>query len=290
MNTPYQEALGSTLISRGIRERIILVAVTMSDRTDDETQESLDELSQLIDTAGADEVARVTQRRDSPDSTYYIGKGKAEELKERSNARGYADYNSPLVLDINKNEKFDLSNVWQEKNPVRFDINADGKKVRTGWTTGDALLVLDVNKNGTIDSGSELFGENSHSLSGDMKNHFTNFQNGYQALAQYDQNQDGRIDSRDQVFAKLGLWIDANKNGLSEKSELKELTVSGVKSLSLAYTKTGTKDKFFMVEMNEVRLVSSFEFTDGSVGRMADIWFASKADETAAAQSPAGVK
>ncbi len=82
MNTPYQEALGSTLISRGIRERIILVAVTMSDRTDDETQESLDELAQLIDTAGADEVARVTQRRDSPDSTYYIGKGKAEELKE----------------------------------------------------------------------------------------------------------------------------------------------------------------------------------------------------------------
>lgn len=82
MNTPYQEALGSTLISRGIRERIILVAVTMSDRTDDETAESLDELAQLINTAGADEVARITQRRNSPDSTYYIGKGKAEELKE----------------------------------------------------------------------------------------------------------------------------------------------------------------------------------------------------------------
>lgn len=82
MNTPYQEALGSTLISRGIRERIVLVAVTMPDRTDDETQESLDELAQLIDTAGADEVARITQRRDAPDSTYYIGKGKAEELKE----------------------------------------------------------------------------------------------------------------------------------------------------------------------------------------------------------------
>jgi GTPase len=82
VNTPYQEALGSTLISRGIRERIILVAVTMSDRNDDETQESLDELAQLIDTAGAYEVARITQRRDSPDSAYYIGKGKAEELKE----------------------------------------------------------------------------------------------------------------------------------------------------------------------------------------------------------------
>jgi GTP-binding protein HflX len=54
----------------------------LPDRTDDETQESLDELAQLIDTAGADEVARITQRRDAPDSTYYIGKGKAEELKE----------------------------------------------------------------------------------------------------------------------------------------------------------------------------------------------------------------
>jgi len=82
VNTPYQEALGATLISRGIRERIVLVAVTMSDRNDDETQESLDELAQLINTAGADEVARITQRRTSPDSAYYIGKGKVEELKE----------------------------------------------------------------------------------------------------------------------------------------------------------------------------------------------------------------
>ena len=82
MNTPYQEALGSTLISRGIREKIVLVAVTMPDRTDDETQDSLDELARLIDTAGADEVARITQRRVSPDSAYYIGKGKVEELKE----------------------------------------------------------------------------------------------------------------------------------------------------------------------------------------------------------------
>jgi len=82
VNTPYQEALGSTLISRGIREKIVLVAVTMSDRTDDETQDSLDELAQLIDTAGADEVARITQRRDAPDSAFYIGKGKVEELKE----------------------------------------------------------------------------------------------------------------------------------------------------------------------------------------------------------------
>lgn len=82
MSNPYQEALGATLIERTFRERIVLVGVTMGGQTDDETEEGLDELSLLIDTAGADEAARLTQRRDSPDSTFYIGKGKVEELKE----------------------------------------------------------------------------------------------------------------------------------------------------------------------------------------------------------------
>ena len=82
MSNPYQEALGATLIERTFRERIVLVGVTMGAQTDDETEEGLDELSLLIDTAGADEAARLTQRRDSPDSTFYIGKGKVDELKE----------------------------------------------------------------------------------------------------------------------------------------------------------------------------------------------------------------
>ena len=82
MSNPYQEALGQTLIERTFRERIVLVGVTLGGHGDEETDEALDELSLLIDTAGADEVARLTQRRDSPDHTYYIGKGKAEELRE----------------------------------------------------------------------------------------------------------------------------------------------------------------------------------------------------------------
>ena len=51
--------------------------------SDDETTEaSLDELALLIDTAGADVVGRMVQRRDHPDHTWFIGKGKAEELHE----------------------------------------------------------------------------------------------------------------------------------------------------------------------------------------------------------------
>lgn len=82
MSNPYQEALGQTLIERTFRERIVLVGVTLAGHNDDDTEEGLDELSLLIDTAGADEVARLTQRRDVPDSTWYIGKGKVDELRE----------------------------------------------------------------------------------------------------------------------------------------------------------------------------------------------------------------
>ena len=82
MSNPYQEALGRTLIERTFRERIVLVGVTLAGRSDEDTEEGLDELSLLIDTAGADEVARLTQRRDAPDPTSYIGKGKVDELRE----------------------------------------------------------------------------------------------------------------------------------------------------------------------------------------------------------------
>jgi GTP-binding protein HflX len=82
MTSPYQEALGATLIDRSKRERIVLVGVTLPPHTDDDTEAGLDELALLIDTAGADEVGRLMQRRDTPDHTWFIGKGKAEELKE----------------------------------------------------------------------------------------------------------------------------------------------------------------------------------------------------------------
>ena len=82
MTTPYQEALGATLIERTKRERIVLVGVALPGHTDEQVDASLDELSLLIDTAGADEAGRLTQRRDAPDNTWFIGKGKVDELKQ----------------------------------------------------------------------------------------------------------------------------------------------------------------------------------------------------------------
>jgi GTPase len=73
-------------IERTFRERIVLVGVTGPGESDDDTEASLDELALLVDTAGADEVARVVQRRASPDPATYVGKGKAQEILEVAEA------------------------------------------------------------------------------------------------------------------------------------------------------------------------------------------------------------
>jgi GTP-binding protein HflX len=73
-----------SLIERAIRERIVLVGVTIPPEGIEETEAHLDELALLVDTAGADVAERVLQRRQSPDPATYIGKGKAEELRQVS--------------------------------------------------------------------------------------------------------------------------------------------------------------------------------------------------------------
>lgn len=75
-----------SLIDRSFREKIVLVGVTLPPETTEETEESLDELSALIETAGAEEVARVVQKRRAPDPPTFVGKGKAEELREIAEA------------------------------------------------------------------------------------------------------------------------------------------------------------------------------------------------------------
>ncbi len=61
-------------------ERIILAAVAVTG--EDDTWESLDELEELGQTAGAVTVAKVVQNRDRVHSGTYLGKGKIQEIKE----------------------------------------------------------------------------------------------------------------------------------------------------------------------------------------------------------------
>ena len=80
--SPTESAFTDTLISREVRERIVIVGVTFPQGTPAATEAGLNELALLVDTAGADVAGRITQRRTAPDSATYLGKGKAEELLE----------------------------------------------------------------------------------------------------------------------------------------------------------------------------------------------------------------
>lgn len=62
------------------RERCIIVGVSTRAVGRAETEEYLNELALLADTAGADVVARMSQDRDRIDSATFIGKGKVEEI------------------------------------------------------------------------------------------------------------------------------------------------------------------------------------------------------------------
>jgi len=151
---------------------------------------------------------------------------------------------SPIVIDVSGNQ-YDMTDV---SHGVRFDLNSNGTADHLSWTapgSGSAWLVLDRNRNNTIDNGKELFGN------------FT-FQpeppdgverNGFRALAEYDKpenggNADAIIDSSDAVFSHLRLWQDTNQNGISEPAELYPLSEFGIESISLDYKESRHRDRF----------------------------------------------
>jgi len=64
------------------REPAVLVGVVLRGHDSREAEASLVELERLADTAGADAVASLLQRRETPDPATYIGGGKASEVKQ----------------------------------------------------------------------------------------------------------------------------------------------------------------------------------------------------------------
>ena len=63
-------------------DRCIVVGITTPDITTAQTEEFLDELVFLIDTAGAVVEKRFTQKLPYKDPKYFVGSGKLEEIKE----------------------------------------------------------------------------------------------------------------------------------------------------------------------------------------------------------------
>ena len=172
---------------------------------------------------------------------------------------------TPLVLDLN-NDGISTQSITQG---VEFDLFASGQKVHTGWISGgDGLLVLDRNHDGVINDGSELFGGATQLSSGGTAS------NGYEALAELDTNRDGVITSADTAFSDLRVWSDLNSDGVSQADEIRSLESLGIAKLDLAASTSMEKNSG-----NIEGLVSTFETTDGSTHKMADVWFVADKNE-----------
>jgi hypothetical protein len=148
---------------------------------------------------------------------------------------------TPILIDVLGNG-FDLTNA---NHGVNFN-NGSGVILRTAWTSrqsDDAWLVLDRNGNGTIDDGTELFGNAAPQPSvtaPDLKN-------GFKALSEFDKalnggNNDGIINRLDSVFNSLRLWQDRNHDGKSNPSELFTMQGVGLKSIDLDYKISKRRD------------------------------------------------
>ncbi|MBO5426573.1 MAG: DUF2974 domain-containing protein [Lachnospiraceae bacterium] len=193
----------------------------------------------------------------------YFGNRWSKSFGEAALARLNVD---PLVLDI-QGDGFDIE---AKKYGAYFDLNCDGFAEKINWTSKDAFLGLDLNNNGKIDNGREVFGDYHLLADG------TRAKNGFEALSQYDKNEDGIIDAEDEIFNQLKLWVDTDGDGLSENGELKSLSDMGIKEIKLEHVSsnltTGTEAL--------IGNTSTFVYEDDSEGVIGELWVASDLFDT----------
>jgi Ca2+-binding RTX toxin-like protein len=185
-----------------------------------------------------------------------------EDIKKKAGTA--SAYASPIVLDLYGGgiETGSLASG------TFFDHAADGFAERSGWVgADDGLLVRDLNANGSIDSGRELFGSETLLANG------LKASNGFEALKELDTNSDGVINAGDAAFAQLQVWMDANSNGLTDAGELLTPVEAEVQSINVSYSNS----TFIDPQGNAHKQLGSYTRTDGQTHAASDVWFASNA-------------
>ncbi|MBB3539883.1 VCBS domain-containing protein [Rhizobium sp. BK399] len=162
----------------------------------------------------------------------------------------------PIILDLDHNGVA----LTTLDHGVQFDINADGHKDQIAWTAGsDGILAFDVDGNGKIDNGSEIF--SPHFAGG-------SYVDGLAALATLDSNHDGKIDAADEAFSKLTVWQDLNHNGITDSGELSSLSDHSISSISLDANASNSE-----INGQSILADGSYTLTDGSTGHFVEVAF-----------------
>lgn len=135
-------------------------------------------------------------------------------------------YIDPVILDFDENSNNNTVGIGDSS--VYFDYNSDGFAEKTGWVNPeDGLLVRDINKDGLINNGSELFGQYTVLKDGQLA------KTGFQALLDLDANGDQVINQMDADFQQLQVWKDTNSDGITDTNELMTISELGIKEFIL---------------------------------------------------------
>jgi RTX calcium-binding nonapeptide repeat (4 copies) len=168
----------------------------------------------------------------------------------------------PIVFDLDGDGIETVG--W--KAGVKFDGNADGIKTTTGWVgKDDGMLVWDRNGNGKIDSGRELFGDQTVLANGQLAAH------GFAALAEQDTNRDGKVNALDANFAQFKVWQDLNQDGISQANELFTLEQKGIKSVNVQASENANGGTAF--DGGRITQTGSYTKTDGTTGTAGNLLF-----------------
>ena len=102
------------VLSEAQAETAVLVALITKTQGERKTEEYLDELEFLAETAGARTVKRFTQRLDSPHSVTYVGKGKLEEIRQYIEAEEEAEREVGMVIFDDELSAKQVRNIEKE--------------------------------------------------------------------------------------------------------------------------------------------------------------------------------
>lgn len=130
---------------------------------------------------------------------------------------------SPVVIPLQ--DRLTARDLEDHSANVAFDADGSGLLKRWTWITKDAgWLVNDPHHTGKVTSALQMFGNVTFWMF---------WENGYQALAVLDDDRDGKLAGKE--LEGLAIWQDLNRNGISDRGEVKPLAEWGIVAISCVH-------------------------------------------------------